>query len=394
MHTKQAKNKSRNLTVFLLLALPICIYVLTFLAPITGVIALSIDNRDVSNRFNNFKQYVTQADTEDKDKKVQALLLDLEQLSTRQGGQVARILNQEKIGFRSLLLKTRRGVDKIERNYEGLIQFDKKWAEQEYWDILEKNINPITMRYFDTVLGRTASAGKNISKEEDNIYLTIIKRTLVISVQVTLLTLLIGYPLAYGVATGGKKIGSFILMVVLLSFWTSILVRTTAWLVLLQTNGVVNNFLINLGLINEPLQLIFNRFGTLMAVTHVLLPFAIIPMINVMKTIPKAQGDASRSLGAGRIETFLRVYFPQSLRGVFVGGGIVFILSLGFYITPALTGGPSDQMVAFYIADFVTRNLNWGMAAALSVVLLASILLLLSVFGVYRLLNVKKWRLA
>jgi putative spermidine/putrescine transport system permease protein len=199
----------------------------------------------------------------------------------------------------------------------------------------------------------------------------------VIALQVTVLTLVIGYPLAYAAANGSPKLSSTILTVVLLSFWTSILVRTTAWVVLLQSEGLVNNLLIALHLIAEPLQLIFNRFGTVVSMTHVLLPFAILPMMNVMKTIPISQSDASRSLGAGPIETFLRVYFPQSLRGVFVGGGTVFILALGFYITPALTGGPSDQMLSYYIADFVKRSLNWGMASVLSIILLFSVIVLL-----------------
>jgi putative spermidine/putrescine transport system permease protein len=118
--------------------------------------------------------------------------------------------------------------------------------------------------------------------------------------------------------------------------------------------------------------------------THVLLPFAILPKMNVMKTIPQSQSDASRSLGAGAIETFLRVYLPQSLRGVLVGGGTVFILALGFYITPALTGGPGDQMISYYIAEFVKKSLNWGMASVLSVILLFSVIVLLFFGAVLR----------
>ncbi|MDR0809978.1 MAG: ABC transporter permease [Gemmobacter sp.] len=160
--------------------------------------------------------------------------------------------------------------------------------------------------------------------------------------------------------------------------------RTTAWVVVLQTNGLVNKLLATLGLIAEPLQLIFNRFGTVVAMTHVLLPFAILPIMNVMRQIPAAQSDASRSLGAGPVETFLRVYFPQTLRGVGVGGGTVFILALGFYVTPALVGGPGDQMLSYYIADFVQKQLNWGMAATLSVLLMICVLLMLGLIGAMR----------
>jgi putative spermidine/putrescine transport system permease protein len=139
-----------------------------------------------------------------------------------------------------------------------------------------------------------------------------------------------------------------------------------------------------IGAIDAPLQLIFNRFGVVVAMTHVLLPFAILPMINVMRVIPASQASASRSLGAGRAETFLRVYFPQTLRGVAVGAGTVFILALGFYITPALTGGPEDQMIAYYIADFVNRGLDWGMASVLSVMLLALIMVFLLTGAIIR----------
>jgi putative spermidine/putrescine transport system permease protein len=219
-------------------------------------------------------------------------------------------------------------------------------------------------------------------------------RTLVITAQVTILTLLVGYPLAYAAANASARVSTFVLAVVLLSFWTSVLVRTTAWVVLLQTNGLVNTVLVGLGLVSEPVQLIFNRFGALLAMTHVLLPFAILPMLNVMRTIPVSQGDASRSLGAGPIETFLRVYFPQTLRGVAVGGGTVFILALGFYVTPALTGGPEDQMLAWFIADFVNKSLNWGMAAALSVLLLAMVVVLVALAGLVRWIAARQTRRA
>lgn len=364
---------------FLLLLVPVTIYILLYILPLGSVMKLSVDNGDLSTRLSHYSERIGD---EDKDARAAALLKDMAAMSGRDQGESARLLNQEQNGFRSLFLNTSRKAATLEPTHAALVAFDKKWDDESYWSTLDRNAERFTWRHFQKTTGLKADESGNISLAKgDDIYIQIMGRTLMISLQVTALTLLIGYPLAYAIANGSKSLGSFVLMVVLLSFWTSILVRTTAWVVLLQTNGLLNSFLIWLGFITEPLQLIFNRFGTLVSMTHVLLPFAIIPILNVMKTIPKSQRDASLSLGAGRIETFIRVYFPQSFRGVIVGGGTVFILALGFYVTPALTGGPGDQMLSFYIAEFIKKSLNWGMAAALSMLLLGAVLLLLSVYG-------------
>lgn len=382
------KKHGSRLIIFTLLLVPFSIYILLYVMPLGAIISQSIDNSVLSEHFANYSEQIGQ---NDKDKRASALLQDMEAMSAREQGQVARMLNQEFSGFRSLFLTTARATSKIAPSHQGFVAFDKKWDEQIYWDILDRNAERFTWRHFQSATGlQMDDSGALTIAEDSDIYLRIMLRTLVISLQVMLLTLLIGYPLAYAVANSTRRFGNFVLMVILLSFWTSILVRTTAWVVLLQTNGVLNNFLIWLGIISEPVQLIFNRFGTLAAMTHVLLPFAIIPMMNVMRTIPKSQRDASYSLGAGATETFLRVYFPQSLRGVVVAGGIVFILALGFYVTPALTGGPGDQMLSYYIAEFIMRSLNWGMASALSVMLLGGVLALLGVFGALRWLGTYK----
>ena len=375
------RSRNTRITAFLLLIIPFIIYLAVYLAPLASIGRLSVDNGDLSLRFSRLSAHMAETDTRD-DAAAAALLADLQDLKTRDRAEAGRMLNQEQSGFRSLIISTGRDADEIPPTMEGLVAADKRWAEPIYWDVLERNIAPITWRHFQKATGiKPAADGGFEMSPGDDIYLKILVRTFVIAFQVTALTLLIGYPLAYAVANGGKRIAAIVLMAVLLSFWTSILVRTTAWVVLLQTNGLLNGLLIWLRVITEPLQLIFNRFGTVVAMTHVLMPFAILPMINVMRNIPKAQTDASRSLGAGPIETFLRVYFPQSLRGVAVGGATVFILSLGFYVTPALTGGPGDQMLSYYIADFVKKGLNWGMASVLSIMLLAVVGILIGLCG-------------
>lgn len=391
MSTSPQKTPAGRLAAFVLLTLPLAVYILVYLAPLGSLVSLSLDNRALSDRFPVLRGELALGDGSTPDGRAAALLQDLGALDTRAQGETARMLNQELSGFRSLLLDTSRKAVDIAPTMEALVAFDKRWGDSAYWEVIARNTSPLSGRHFQKATGlKLGPDGSLTVVAGGDIYLQIMLRTLVIALQVTVLTLLIGYPLAYAVANGTRRLSGFILMVILISFWTSILVRTTAWVVLLQTNGLINNLLIWLGLITEPLQLIFNRFGTLVAMTHVLLPFAIIPMMNVMRTIPASQGQASRSLGAGGVETFLRVYFPQSLRGVVVGGGTVFILSLGFYVTPALTGGPGDQMLSYYIADFMKKSLNWGMASALSVTLLGGVLALLAIYGGLRWLMVQR----
>lgn len=378
-----------RLAAIVLLLVPFTIYLLVYLYPLLTVASQSVDNSALYDRFHRLSAAIEDGTP---DQRAAALLSDLITADRRDLAEAARNLNQERSGFRSLLIDTGKNASGIAPTMEALTAFDKRWGEHVYWDVLARNIAPVTWRHFQKATGfKPDKDGTLTISEGDDIYLRIMLRTIVIATQVTALTLLLGYPLAYAAANGKARLATLVFMVVLLSFWTSILVRTTAWVVLLQTHGLLNNLLIALRIISEPLQLIFNRFGTVVAMTHVLLPFAILPIFNVMRTIPKSQGDASRSLGAGGIETFLRVYFPQTLRGVFVGGGTVFILSLGFYVTPALTGGPSDQMLSYYIADFVKKTLNWGMASVLSVMLFGCVVAILALgSGLWLLLRARK----
>ena len=377
MSATTRKPGGARLAAIVLLAVPLVLYLLLYLMPLASTVALSVDNGQIGRSLPAFAD----ADPKDRDAQAAALLADMQAMERGQQATAARELNQELSGFRSLFLDTARKAGQIEQTAAGLAAFDPRWQDPRYWQVLEGNASRWTARHFQKATGIARDADGRLSFTGDDIYLQIMLRTLVISAQVTVVTLLIGFPLAYAAANGGPGLARLVLVTVLMSFWISILVRTTAWVVLLQTNGLVNTLLLWLGVIAEPLQLIFNRFGAVVSMVHVLLPFAVIPMMNVMRTIPKSQTDASRSLGAGPVESFLRVYLPQTARGVLVGGGTVFILALGFYITPALTGGPSDQMVAYYIAEFIKKSLNWGMASALSVLLLAMVLALAALFG-------------
>lgn len=386
MSATTRKPGGARLAAIVLLAVPLVLYLLLYLMPLASTVALSVDNGQIGRSLPGFAA----ADPTDRDAQAAALLSDMQTMERGQQATAARELNQEMSGFRSLFLDTARKAGKIEPSAAGLVAFDPRWEDARYWTVLEANASRWTARHFQKATGIKRDADGRLTRGGDDIYLQIMLRTLVIAAQVTVVTLLIGFPLAYAAANARPGLARLVLVTVLMSFWISILVRTTAWVVLLQTNGLVNTVLLWLGVIAEPLQLIFNRFGAVVSMVHVLLPFAVIPMMNVMRTIPKSQTDASRSLGAGPIESFLRVYLPQTARGVLVGGGTVFILTLGFYITPTLTGGPSDQMVAFYIAEFIKKSLNWGMASALSVLLLAMVLVLAAAFGGLRWLMGRK----
>jgi len=171
-----------------------------------------------------------------------------------------------------------------------------------------------------------------------------------------------------------------LMILVLVPFWTSILVRVAAWIVLLQREGLVNKSLLALSVVGEPLELLFNRTGVLVAMTHILLPFMILPLYSVMKSVPPTYLRAAVSLGSPPLAAFFRVYVPQTYAGIGAGSLLVFILAIGYYVTPALLGGPNDQMISYYIAQYTNVDVNWGMACALGAVLLAATLILYAVY--------------
>jgi putative spermidine/putrescine transport system permease protein len=208
--------------------------------------------------------------------------------------------------------------------------------------------------------------------EDQRIYLEVLGRTLALSASVTLLCLVMGFPVALLLTQVQQRTADWLMVLVLLPFWTSLLVRTAAWVVVLQKEGMVNSLLLKLGLITEPLTLIYNRTGVLVAMTHVLLPFMILPLYTVLKDIPPQFMRAATSLGAPPAMAFVRVYLPLAAPGVAAGSLMVFILALGYYITPALVGGGSDQKLSYFVATYTTDTGNWGLAAALGALMLAT----------------------
>lgn len=202
------------------------------------------------------------------------------------------------------------------------------------------------------------------------VYLRALANTVIVSGSVTFFCLLLGYPLAYTIANAGSRVRRLLVFAVLIPFWTSLLVRTFAWMVLLQQKGLINQALLRLGLIDQPLTLIYNRVGVIIGMVHILLPFMVLPLYSVLTRIDPSYTSAAASLGAHPLSNFLRIYLPLSLPGVLTGTVLVFAIGLGYYITPALLGGPGDTMIAQLIEMQVSEFGRWGLAGALAVILL------------------------
>ncbi|MFZ4533397.1 MAG: ABC transporter permease [Alsobacter sp.] len=230
---------------------------------------------------------------------------------------------------------------------------------------------------------------ENYQRLTGDLYIEAFVVTFQISAAVTALCVLLGYPLAYWLSRKPQHTANLLLICVLLPFWTAVLVRTYAWLVLLQRNGLINNTLLSLGIIDAPLQLAHNLTASIIGMVHIMLPFLVLPLYATMKSIDGDLVRAAVGLGSSPTEAFWRIFVPMSLPGLFAGVVLVFIMSLGFYVTPALLGGGRVQMLAQRIESTITIFSNWGAASALGVVLLvmalALVALLHRVFGLDKL---------
>ena len=263
---------------------------------------------------------------------------------------------------------------------QAFLDIDEDWGDPDAWGTIKQLAAPYTSSYFLTAVDMERTAdGEIVEKPEDEqIYIFLFERTLFLSVTITFTCLLLGYPIAWLLSNLPLRVSNLLLILVLLPFWTSLLVRTSAWIVLLQQQGVVNDLLVNVGLVGDDnrLQMMFNQTGTIVAMTHILLPFMILPLYSVMKTIPPSYVRAAKSLGATDWTAFWRVYFPNTMPGIGAGAILVFILSIGYYITPELVGGTDGIFISNRIAYHISSSLNWGLAAALASILLFVVLIL------------------
>ncbi|MGJ8535409.1 MAG: ABC transporter permease [Alphaproteobacteria bacterium] len=304
----------------------------------------------------------------------EALIADIEQGDRgRNYGSMTRRLNFEQSGSRSIMMKARRIADKIEAPYAvSLPEAVPEFGDGDIWQLIKQNSNPYTARYLLRAMDLTVTLDGSIERvtSDQAIFVDLFKRTFVISIWVTVLCVFLGYPTAFWMSTLSDRAAGYVMLLVLIPFWTSILVRTTAWFILLQREGPINAALLGTGLVDEPLRMIFTRFAVYIAMVHVLLPFFILPIYSVMKRLGMEYVKAAASLGAPPWRQFVTVYLPLSMPGVAAGAVIVFMLSVGFYITPALVGGLQDQMVSYYIAFYANQTINLGMASSLAVLLL------------------------
>ncbi|KGC51809.1 binding--dependent transport system inner membrane component family protein [Burkholderia pseudomallei] len=380
----------------LLLVAPLAIFLLlVFVVPIGALLTRAVQNPEIATALprtvaalSNWDRKAAPADAA-----YAALAADLTQIADGEAmGALARRLNTEIPGYRSLVAKTARAMPLTgdanaplapAQTRAKLIELDERWGDAAYWQAIAKNGGRYSPFYLLAALDHKQDGFGSIvpADPDQSIYLAVFGRTLLIGFAVTLFALALGYPLAYWISTLPERRANLAMILVLIPFWTSVLVRVAAWIVLLQSEGLVNRALIDTGLISQPLALLFNRVGVYISMTHILLPFMILPLYSVMKSIPPSYQRAAVSLGSHPFAAFWRVYVPQTYPGVGAGALLVFILAIGYYITPALLGGPNDQMVSYYVAYFTNVTINWGMACALGSLLLAATLVLYAIYG-------------
>jgi len=296
-------------------------------------------------------------------------------------GQIGTRVNYEVSGSRSMFTSTARRADRMEAPFKAaILERDEDWGDPLLWAAMREASKPVTLSFYLSALDLTRNADGEIVavEEERQVYMLLFQRTLFLSVLITALTLILGYPIAHLLATLPLRYSNLLMILVLLPFWTSLLVRTTSWIVLLQSQGVVNDSMVAFGLIEDEnrVQMIYNQIGTVVAMTHILLPFMVLPLYSVMRPIPPSYVRAARSLGATSWTAFRRIYLPQTVPGIGAGGLLVFILAVGYYITPALVGGSDGQLISNLIAFHMQRSLNWSLAAALASLLLGGVLIL------------------
>ena len=386
LHRAERRNRLKSLA----LIAPLVLFLLViFLLPMGLMLKKSIENPDVAALLPDTIAALSHWDGKalPDDAAYHALAEEITRASEADKlGNLGKRLNNEIAGYRSLLNNSADGLpfDPAPESWKAaMVELDPRWGELPYWQAINRNRSAYTSDYLLSSLDlQHNQAGEIVPvAPEQAIYQDVFLRTFWMSLVITACCLLLAYPLAYLLATLPERSANLLMILVLLPFWTSVLVRIAAWIVLLQSNGLINQFLMGLGIIDTPLQLVFNRIGVYISMVHIMLPFMVLPLYSVMKSIPNSYQRAAISLGCSPIASFWRVYFPQTYAGVGAGCLLVFILSIGYYITPALLGSPNDQMVSYFVAFYTNTTINWGMATALGGLLLLATLLLYIVYN-------------
>ena len=385
---KRAERKNKIRALFLVLPLALFITV-TFVIPIISMLTRSVDDKQINTVFPKTFEIFKQWDQKElpSEEMYASIFNEIMTAEKWQIGKASTRMNYSKSGWKSLIKKSKRKFKKIEEGpyKEQMIAIDKKWANMEYWKALGQMVDPITFGYYLNAVDLKYDSNKKIVRqpEKRRIYNYTWYKTIKISVLVTLFCLILGYPIAHLLATLPLKLSNLLMIFVLLPFWTSLLVRTVSWIVILMQNGIFNNILVWAGIVSDDnrIQLIYNETGTLIAMTQILLPFMVLPLYSVMKTIPPSYMRAALNLGAQPMHAFYRIYMPQTVPGISAGGLLVFVLAIGYFITPELVGGSDGQLIGHWIAYHLKSSLNWGLCSALGTILLVVMLVLYWVYN-------------
>ena len=383
------------------LMLPLLAFIaITFVAPLATMLVQSVYDPTVANTLpetlNMLREWKGKS-TPDEAVYATAARELLQARQNRSLGRVATRVNRVHSGLRSVFMRSARELQDVREGpwRDVMIGLDTAWGDEQIWHAIRSAGARFTTRHYLNALDLRPLPDGSIARQpsERRIYLALLWRTFVVSLSITALCLLLGYPIAHLIAHSSPRIANLLLILVLVPFWTSLLVRTTSWIVLLQTQGVINDLLVTLGLIGDDgrLAMIYNMTGTLVAMTHVLLPFMILPLYSIMRAIPPSQMSAAASLGASSFQAFWRVYWPQTLPGVGAGSLLVFILAIGYYITPALVGGSTGQLISNMIAYHMQTSLNWSLAGALGGILLVCVIALYLLYD--RIVGIDRMRL-
>lgn len=380
-----AKSQARAKRRAFLLVAPLFLFVLiTFVVPIGQMLFQSVYNDSFSKNAPALGQWFAEHPLEAPidESAFAALATDLKEMkANRTQGEAGTRINYDVPGTRSLFTSTARKADKLEPPYkEAILDINKGWEDPNLWRAMRSGSHPYTIDFYLAALDMTRDQDNNIVSVDKtrSIYGTLFTRTALLSLIITVLCMLLAFPIAHLLASLPLAKSNLLMIFVLLPFWTSLLVRTTSWMVLLQQQGVLNDIMVWLGIVsdNGRLEMMYNKTGTIVAMTHILLPFMVLPLYSVMRTIPPSYVRAARSLGATSWTAFRRIYLPQTLPGIGAGALLVFILSVGYYITPALVGGADGQLISNMIAFHMQKSLNWSLAAALASLLLGGVLVL------------------
>jgi putative spermidine/putrescine transport system permease protein len=378
----QAQRRAK-LKAFLLVFPLLAFVVLSFIVPIFQMLERSAYNDMFSKNAPALAQWFNEhpQGAELDESAYAALVTDLVAMQkAKTAGEAGLRTNFTFPGTASLFKIGAREAEKMQPPFKDkMIALNSLWGEPRLWASLRTAASPWTTDFYmvSADMQRSADGGVERVKPEQRIYLYLFIKTFILSGVITALCLLLAFPISHMLATLPVSKSNLLMILVLLPFWTSLLVRTSAWIALLQQQGVVNDALVSTGLLADEsrMTMVYNQTGTVIVMTHILLPFMVLPLYSVMRVIPPSYARAARSLGATSWTTFRRIYLPQTLPGIAAGSLLVFILAVGYYITPALVGGADGQLISNFISFHMSKS-NWSMAAALSAMLLLAVLLL------------------